>query len=59
MKLALVCRDQTSRTDAFSMLLTAGVCLGLNNIALGFLLGLTMAWCLRLGLVRGEEAQTR
>jgi hypothetical protein len=51
--------DQTSRTHAFSMLLTAGARLGLNNIALGFLLGLTMARCLRLGPVRVEEAQTR
>jgi MFS superfamily sulfate permease-like transporter len=55
MELALVCRDQTSRTDAFAMLLTASACMGLNNIALGFLLGLGMAWCLRLGLLRVEE----
>jgi MFS superfamily sulfate permease-like transporter len=56
MELALVCRDQTSRTDAFAMLLTAAACMGLNNIALGFLLGLSMAWCLRLGLFRVEES---
>lgn len=56
MELALVCRDQSSRTSAFAMLLTAGACLGLNNIALGFLLGLAMAWCLRAGLFRVEEA---
>ena len=57
MELALVCRDQTSRADAFAMLLTAGACLGLNNIALGFLLGLAMTWGLRLGLfhVEGPE----
>jgi MFS superfamily sulfate permease-like transporter len=55
MELALVCRDQTQRTDAFAMLLTAGACMGLNNIALGFLLGLAMAWCLRVGLFRVEE----
>jgi MFS superfamily sulfate permease-like transporter len=57
MELALVCRDQTSRTDAFAMLLTAAACLGLNNIALGFLLGLAMTWGLRLGLfhVEGPE----
>jgi MFS superfamily sulfate permease-like transporter len=57
MELALVCRDQTRRTDAFAMLLTAAACLGLNNIALGFLLGLAMAWCLRFGLFRVEEPQ--
>jgi MFS superfamily sulfate permease-like transporter len=57
MELALVCRDQTSRTDAFAMLLTASACMGLNNIGLGFLLGLAMAWCLRLGLLRVEERE--
>jgi MFS superfamily sulfate permease-like transporter len=55
MELALVCRDQTRRTDAFSMLLTAAICIGLKNIALGFLIGWAMAWCLRLGLFRVEE----
>jgi MFS superfamily sulfate permease-like transporter len=57
MELALVCRDQTGRTGAFAMLLTAAACMGLNNIALGFLLGLGMARCLRLGLLRVEEAK--
>ncbi len=57
LELALVCRDQTRRSDAFVMLLTAGVCLGLNNIALGFLLGLAMTWCLRLGLFRVERPE--
>jgi MFS superfamily sulfate permease-like transporter len=55
MELALVCRDQVSRTDAFSMLLTAGACLAFNHVALGFLLGLSFAWCLRCGLFRVEE----
>jgi MFS superfamily sulfate permease-like transporter len=55
MELSLVCRDQTSRTDAFAMLLTAAACMALNNIALGFLLGLAMAWCLRLGVFRVED----
>jgi len=57
MELALVCRDQTSRTDAFTMLLTAATCLGLNNIAIGFVLGLAMAWCVRIGVFRVEEPQ--
>jgi MFS superfamily sulfate permease-like transporter len=48
MELALVTRDQTERSDAFAMLATAGACLGLNNIALGFLLGLALAWGFRL-----------
>jgi hypothetical protein len=47
LELALTCRDQTRRADAYVMLLTTGVCLGLNHIALGFVLGLVMAWCLR------------
>ncbi len=57
MELALVCRDQTSRTDAFAMLLTAAACMALDNIALGFLLGLAMAWCLRFGVFRVEERE--
>ena len=48
MELALVTRDQTERTDNLAMLLTAGACLGLNNIALGFGLGLALAWGFRL-----------
>src|SRR5207302_10912367 len=40
MELALVRRDQTRKTDAFTMLATAAAALGLNNIALGFVLGL-------------------
>jgi MFS superfamily sulfate permease-like transporter len=47
-ELALVTRDQTGRTEAFIMLLTAGACLGLDSVALGFVLGLVLAWCLRL-----------
>lgn len=57
MELALVCRDQTRRTDAFAMFLTAAACMSLNHIALGFLLGLGMAWCFRLGLFRIEEQE--
>lgn len=51
-ELALVTRDQTDRTAAFTMLLTAGVCLGLNNIALGFLIGLVLALLLQLRTFR-------
>ncbi len=48
LELALVTRNQHKRSDAFVMLLTAGTCLGLNNIALGFAFGLGLAACLRL-----------
>jgi MFS superfamily sulfate permease-like transporter len=55
MELALVTRDQTDRSAAFTMLLTAGSCLALNNIALGFVLGLAMALCLRLKPFRIDD----
>jgi MFS superfamily sulfate permease-like transporter len=55
-ELALVARDQSRRADAFIMLLTAGACLALNNIALGFGLGLALGWCLRFGAFRLEES---
>lgn len=48
MELALVIRDQIRRVEAFPMLLTAGVCLGLSNIALGFALGIALTWGFRL-----------
>lgn len=48
LELALVCRDQTKRSDAFAMFLTTGVCLGLGNVALGFVLGLALVLLLRL-----------
>lgn len=54
-ELALVTRDQRSRTDAFTMLLTAGVCLGLNNIALGFVLGFVLTLLLRIETFRIEH----
>jgi MFS superfamily sulfate permease-like transporter len=57
MELALVTRDQTARTDAFVMLLTAGACLGLNHVALGFVIGLILALCLRLPALRIERAR--
>jgi MFS superfamily sulfate permease-like transporter len=42
-ELALVTRDQTDRTSSFVMLATAGACLGLGDIALGFGVGLALA----------------
>jgi len=47
-ELALVTRDQNRKTDAFVMLLTAGACLGLGNIAAGFAIGWVLALLLRL-----------
>jgi len=48
MELALVTRDQMERPAALIMLLTAGACLALNNIAVGFVLGLALALLLKL-----------
>jgi MFS superfamily sulfate permease-like transporter len=47
-ELALVTRDQSDRTSAFVMLATAGACLGLDDVALGFAVGLGLALLLRL-----------
>ena len=55
LELALVTRDQTRRSEAFVMLFTAGTCLGLNNIALGFVVGLGLTLCLRIGPFRVEK----
>ncbi len=58
-ELALVTRDQTERPDAFVMLLTTGTCLGLSNIALGFGLGLALAWGGRLRPIERNDRETR
>lgn len=50
LELGLVTRDQTDRSSAFLMLLTAGACLALNNVGIGFLIGLALATCFRFGI---------
>jgi len=55
-ELAMVTRDQVRRSDVFIMLLTAAACMGLNNIAVGLLLGLVAALCLRAGWFRFDES---
>jgi MFS superfamily sulfate permease-like transporter len=59
LELALVTRDQTDRASASTMLLTAGACLGLNNVALGFAIGLALALLLRLRGNGVEGAEQR
>ena len=54
-ELAMVTRDQVRRSDAFIMLLTAGACMALNNIAIGFALGLVVGSCLHIGWIRLDE----
>jgi hypothetical protein len=47
-ELALVTRDQTDRDAAFTMLLTAGACLGFDHVGVGFAVGLVLALVLRM-----------
>jgi MFS superfamily sulfate permease-like transporter len=56
-ELALVTRDQTERASAFTMLLTAGACLALNNVALGFAIGVVLALLMRVRRFRMEESK--
>lgn len=46
-ELALVTRDQTDRDAAFTMLLTAGACLGFDHVGVGFAVGMVLALVLR------------
>jgi MFS superfamily sulfate permease-like transporter len=55
LELGSVFRDQTSRADAFTGLLTAGVSLALNNVGIGFVAGLAAAWLLRAPWARFER----
>jgi MFS superfamily sulfate permease-like transporter len=59
LELALVARDQTARMDAFIMFLTAGASLALNNVAFGFVLGLTLALLLRLSPFHAAAQEAR
>jgi MFS superfamily sulfate permease-like transporter len=54
-ELALVTRDQARRTDAFAMIATAGSSLALNNIGIGFVVGLVVALALRFGPAAKDE----
>ncbi|MBI5723408.1 MAG: sulfate transporter [Planctomycetes bacterium] len=55
LELAMVARDQTNRLDAMVMLLTAGACLGLNNITFGFLAGMAVFLVLRACMPRNYD----
>ncbi|RME41411.1 MAG: sulfate transporter, partial [Planctomycetota bacterium] len=58
LELAMVCRDQTARTDFFVMILTAGACLAVNTAA-GFVIGWLMAAALLWGVFRIEPPPNR
>lgn len=53
LELAMVSRDQTNRASFFIMLLTAGLCLGINT-AVGFVIGWLVALLIERGFVRLE-----
>ncbi len=54
-ELALVARDQTERIDALVAITTAGISLALNNLAIGFVIGLAVALALRSRLFAARE----
>jgi MFS superfamily sulfate permease-like transporter len=56
LELAIVVRDQNERSAVFAMLVTAGVSLGLNNIALGTAAGLLVAWLGKLTFIQEEKS---
>ncbi len=53
LELAMVSRDQTGRSNFFIMLLTAGLCLGINT-AVGFVIGWLVALLIERNFVRLE-----
>ncbi len=54
LSLALVCRDQSEKLSAFVMLVTTGVSLALNHIALGLVVGLIVSFGLNKKIFRFE-----
>jgi MFS superfamily sulfate permease-like transporter len=54
-ELALVARDQTRRADAMTAISTAGISLALNNVAVGFVVGLCVAFALRRGTFHADD----
>ncbi len=57
LELALTSRDIRTRTDSFVMLLTAATILALKSTALGFVVGLTMAYLFLFGVLRVEKVE--
>ena len=55
LELALVVRDIVNRDEAFHLLVTAAVSLGLNNLALGVACGLLSAWIARITRAKTDE----
>ena len=55
LELALTARDQTRRADAFVMLAVVGVALALKSVAIGFVVGMVLAWGIRLGWFSVED----
>ena len=60
LELALVVRDQVRLSNAFVALVTAGACLGLGNVGLGFCVGLVIAWSIAVdGRHRAHQEEER
>ena len=57
LELALTSRDIRTRTDSFVMLLTAATILALKSTALGFIVGLTLAYLFFFGVLRIEKVE--
>jgi len=57
LELALTSRDIRTRTDSFVMLLTAATILALKSTALGFIVGLTMAYLFLFGVLKIEKVE--
>lgn len=55
MELALVSRDMRSKTDVFVMLLTTAAILALDSTAIGFAIGMALAYLFLHGLFRIER----
>lgn len=56
-ELAKVIRDQTRPADLLTMATTASICLIWNQIALGFIAGLILAWILRWPAIQARSAR--
>jgi MFS superfamily sulfate permease-like transporter len=57
LELALTSRDIRTRTDSFVMLLTAATILALKSTALGFLVGLCLAYLFFYGVLKIEKVE--
>jgi MFS superfamily sulfate permease-like transporter len=55
MELAMTSRDTKTRSDMFVMLLTAAVIIAFHSTAIGFIVGLAIAYLFLYGIVKIEK----